>query len=97
MLDVSDETLRRWGAVSEPTAKEMAVGALQHCDARLAVSVTGVAGPSGGDVTHPVGTVWFAWAIRTPNGIQVAQTAHHDFDGNRDQKLNGSRKQDFQP
>ncbi len=79
LLDVSDETLRRWGAVSEPTAKEMALGALQHCDADIAVSVTGVAGPSGGDVANPVGTVWFAWALRSPNDIQVVQTARHDL------------------
>jgi nicotinamide-nucleotide amidase len=85
VLDVADQTLRRFSAVSEPTAKEMAIGALQHCDARLAVSVTGIAGPTGGDVTHPVGTVWFAWAMRGPVGIEVLQTARHDFRGNRDQ------------
>ncbi len=59
VLGVSEETLRRYGAVSEPTATEMAVGALQHCDARIAVSVTGLAGPTGGDAATPVGTVWF--------------------------------------
>lgn len=85
VLGVSAQTLRHWSAVSEPTAREMAIGALQHCDARLAVSVTGIAGPTGGDVAHPVGTVWFAWAMRFPNGIQVLQTAHHDFHGNREQ------------
>jgi nicotinamide-nucleotide amidase len=63
----------------------MAVGALQRCDARIAVSLTGLAGPSGGDAATPVGTVWFCWAIRTPNGIQVAQTAQHHFRGDRDQ------------
>ncbi len=56
-----------------------------HCDARLAVSVTGIAGPTGGDITHPIGTVWFAWAMRGPGDIQVLQTAHHDFHGSRDQ------------
>lgn len=85
VLGVADETLRHFSAVSEPTAKEMAIGALRHCDARVAVSVTGIAGPTGGDVTHPVGTVWFAWAMQGPNGIQVVQTAHYDFHGNRDQ------------
>ena len=85
LLGVSDDTLRRWGAVSEPTAKEMALGALRHCDADIAVSVTGVAGPSGGDVANPVGTVWFAWTTRSPNDLQVVQTARHVFLGNREQ------------
>ena len=90
LLDVSDETLRRWGAVSEPTAKEMALGALRHCAADIAVSVTGVAGPSGGDVANPVGTVWFAWTLRSPNDIQVVQTARHVFGGNREQIRRGA-------
>jgi nicotinamide-nucleotide amidase len=85
VLDVSESTLRRWGAVSEPTAREMVVGALNHCDADVAVSVTGVAGPSGGDLTHPVGTVWFAWALRSPDGVLIVQTARHEFPGNRQQ------------
>ena len=85
VLGVSDATLRRWSAVSEPTAKEMVVGALQHCDARIAVSVTGIAGPTGGDIEHPVGTVWFAWALRAPDGIQVLQTEQHAFHGSREQ------------
>jgi nicotinamide-nucleotide amidase len=90
LLGVSDETLQRWGAVSEPTAKEMALGALRHCDADIAVSVTGVAGPSGGDVANPVGTVWFAWTTRGPNDLQVVQTARHIFLGNREQIRRGA-------
>jgi nicotinamide-nucleotide amidase len=85
VLGVSDATLRRWTAVSEPAAKEMVVGVLQRCDARVAVSVTGIAGPTGGDIEHPVGTVWFAWAVQAPDGIQVVQTAQHIFRGNREQ------------
>ena len=85
MLDVSEYTLRRWGAISEPTAREMAIGALVHSDADIAVAITGVAGPSGGDVTHPVGTVWFAWALRNPDGVRIVQSALHEFAGNRDQ------------
>jgi nicotinamide-nucleotide amidase len=84
VLDVSEVTLQRWGAVSEPTAREMVVGALNHCDADAAVAVTGVAGPTGGDLTHPVGTVWFAWALRSPEGIRVVQTARHEFAGDRE-------------
>jgi nicotinamide-nucleotide amidase len=85
VLDVAEATLARWGAVSEPTAREMAIGALNHCDAEIAVSITGVAGPSGGEIEHPVGTVWFAWALRVPDRVRVVQTARHELPGTRDQ------------
>ena len=64
MLGVRVETLTAHGAVSEPTAREMASGALARSGADLAVAVTGVAGPSGGSVEKPVGLVCFAWAQR---------------------------------
>ena len=57
VLGVGQSTLDRWGVVSEPTAAEMALEALKLSGANLSVSVTGVAGPSGGDVAIPVGTV----------------------------------------
>ena len=62
MLGVLLQTLEQFGAVSEETAREMAEGALQHCHAQVAVSVSGVAGPGGGSVAKPVGTVCFGWA-----------------------------------
>ena len=62
MLGVSLDTLEEFGAVSRQTAIEMAVGALMYSDARLSVAVTGIAGPDGGTVQKPVGTVWIAWA-----------------------------------
>jgi len=62
VLGVSAETLARHGAVSEETAREMALGALARCKCALALSVTGIAGPGGGSKEKPVGTVCFAWA-----------------------------------
>ncbi|MCX7894150.1 MAG: CinA family protein [Burkholderiales bacterium] len=64
MLGVAGETLERCGAVSEETAREMAEGALARSHASIAVAVTGVAGPTGGTPTKPVGMVCFAWAAR---------------------------------
>jgi nicotinamide-nucleotide amidase len=83
MLGVSPETLRRFGAVSEPTAREMVVGALKRSDADIAVSVTGVAGPAGGDVLTPVGMVWFAWAVKRDHRTEVVQTECREIDGAR--------------
>ncbi|MDP2247279.1 MAG: CinA family protein [Nitrosomonadales bacterium] len=80
MLDVSPETLAQYGAVSEQTALEMALGALAHSQADVAAAITGIAGPDGGSLDKPVGTVCFAWA--TNDGIQ--QTATHQFTGNRE-------------
>ena len=57
MIGVSAETLKIYGAVSELVAREMASGALERSRALMAVSVTGVAGPGGGSVEKPVGTV----------------------------------------
>ncbi|WP_274424002.1 CinA family protein [Chelativorans sp. YIM 93263] len=62
MLNVTSETLAAHGAVSEQTACEMAVGALAHSHADIAVSVTGIAGPGGGTAGKPVGLVWFGLA-----------------------------------
>jgi len=60
MLNVSNSTLETYGAVSEQTAAEMAMGALKNSHAQVAGSITGIAGPSGGSVEKPVGTVCFA-------------------------------------
>ncbi|HKT73219.1 MAG TPA: nicotinamide-nucleotide amidohydrolase family protein [Steroidobacteraceae bacterium] len=59
-LGVSSRTLEMHGAVSEPVVLEMARGALRVSGADLAVSVSGIAGPDGGSVEKPVGTVWLA-------------------------------------
>jgi nicotinamide-nucleotide amidase len=64
MLGVSNDTLGRHGAVSEPAVREMAAGALDRSHAQVAVAVSGTAGPSGGTPEKPVGTVCFAWGFK---------------------------------
>lgn len=61
MLGVSLETIDKFNITSEEVAREMASGALSLSDANLAMSVTGVAGPSGGTDEIPVGTICMAW------------------------------------
>lgn len=62
MLDIDPEIIQQHGAVSEKTAEAMAKGAIQNSSATMAIAVTGIAGPQGGTVEKPVGTVWFSWA-----------------------------------
>jgi len=73
MLGVSEKLLAKHGAVSQPVALAMAEGALKNSGADIALSVTGIAGPSGGSDAKPVGTVWLGLA--TPDG----STSTHAF------------------
>jgi len=63
-LGVASRTLDEHGAVSEPTVREMAAGALRVSGADVAIAVSGIAGPDGGSAEKPVGTVWFCVARR---------------------------------
>jgi nicotinamide-nucleotide amidase len=78
LLGVPNALIALHGAVSEEVARAMALGALSHARAQVAVAVTGVAGPTGGSAAKPVGTVWFGFA--TPRGL-VTEMRH--FEGDR--------------
>ena len=80
LLAVDAALLERHGAVSEPVAVAMAVGAARRANAQFSVAVTGIAGPGGGSAEKPVGTVWFAWV--SPD--EAPCTTHYVFDGDRD-------------
>ncbi|MCL1798480.1 MAG: CDP-diacylglycerol--glycerol-3-phosphate 3-phosphatidyltransferase [Eggerthellaceae bacterium] len=79
-LGVSAQTLARHGAVSGETAREMAAGAAEALGATLTVAVTGIAGPGGGSVEKPVGTVWVALF-----DSQGTHAQEYRFEGTRDQ------------
>jgi nicotinamide-nucleotide amidase len=65
-LGVDTALLHAHGAVSEPVARAMAIGALGRSPAGLAIAITGIAGPTGAVPGKPVGTVCFGWAVRAP-------------------------------
>ena len=62
ILSVGNETLEKYGAVSEETAREMVAGALKVSGADLAVAVTGIAGPNSDSTGKPVGLVYIAFS-----------------------------------
>ncbi len=81
-LGVDDATLAQYGAVSEQTAREMALGALLASEATHALATTGIAGPGGATAGKPVGMVCFGWAWRA-NGTAHVRSETHYLDGDR--------------
>lgn len=77
-LGVSKETLKEYGAVSEQTATQMAVGACKEAEADAAISITGIAGPDGGTLEKPVGLVYIACHLCGTTTVQEFR-----FTGNR--------------
>lgn len=80
LLNVNPTTLSHYGAVSEEVVREMALGALIASKSDFALSVSGIAGPDGGDETKPVGLVWFGLASKKRIWAESKQ-----FNGDRDQ------------
>lgn len=84
-LSVSEDTLERFGAVSEAVALEMATGVLLATPhAHIAVSTTGIAGPGGATPGKPVGMVCFGFAMRSAQGI-TSRSQIEVFSGDRTQ------------
>lgn len=83
VLGVSQETLEKEGAVSEPTVRQMVEGVAQKLHTNCAIATSGIAGPGGGTDEKPVGTVWIA---ATANGKTVSELYH--FAGNRSRVIN---------
>ena len=79
LLGVPESLLAAHGAVSEPVARAMALGALAHSAADVALSVTGVAGPGGGSAAKPVGLVFIGCARRGGDAL----VGRHHFPGDR--------------
>ena len=87
LLGVDPALVARHGAVSEEVALAMAQGLLARAPAAFAVAVTGIAGPGGGSVDKPVGTVWIATAARAGAGEAALLRADGDRAAIRQQSL----------
>lgn len=79
LLGVPEEMLAQYGAVSDPVAQAMAKGARGALNADVAVSVTGLAGPSGDEFGNPVGTVYIGYA-----DANTCLSRHFLFSGDRE-------------
>lgn len=83
ILGVSEDDLKKYGAVSEPVARQMAQGALRVSGADVAVSVTGIAGPNSDGTDKPVGLVYIALADKDNVWVKELRTSRNDRSYNR--------------
>ena len=83
VLGVSEDDLNKYGAVSEPVAKQMAQGALKVSGADIAVSVTGIAGPGSDSTGKPVGLVYIGLADKENVWVREIRTSRRDRSYNR--------------
>lgn len=88
LLNVSADTLEKYGAVSEDVVKEMLVGVLTLSEASIGIAVSGVAGPTGGSPHKPVGTVCIAWG-----NLSVQHSNTYLFPGNRSEVRRAATRQ----
>lgn len=81
MLGVKAETLAQFGAISAEVAMQMTAGTLQYSTADYAIAITGIAGPTGGSLEKPIGSVYIAWQKKHhPAKVTLAH-----FHGDREQ------------
>ena len=85
MLGVTLVTLDEFGAVSEQTARQMVDGVINNSRSDIGVSITGIAGPTGGTKDKPVGTICFGFCI-----LDKCFTTTKTFDGSREQVVAAS-------
>jgi len=81
ILEVSKDTLNNHGAVSQEVVEEMVIGALKKSRANLGVAISGIAGPGGGTLERPVGTVCLAWKLNDLPVLSITEV----FDGSREE------------
>ena len=91
LLGVSQETLDNFNLTSEEVTREMASGALNGSPANVAVATTGVAGPDAQGEIAP-GTLCFAWAFRTQDGVIRLFSSTEHFTGDRSQVLDDAAR-----
>ena len=77
-LDVSAETIGRYGVVSEPVTKEMAIGVVKAAASETGIAISGIAGPGGGTTEKPVGMVCFGFNV---NGAITTETVYFPPNG----------------
>lgn len=90
LLGVSEESVMKYGVVSHQVVKEMAEGAILKANADVAISVSGIAGPTGGSEAKPVGTVFVGLSLKQGDENLKTETFHLFLKGTRDEVRKGT-------